>query len=95
PDALRHHHSGRQLPAVPDPADGGARRVAALGRRAERVEQRDAGLSGAAAGRLCLCPSAGTVPDPPAGRDPPRAAGAGRDDAAGAPGRSAAARAGV
>ena len=48
----------RQLPAVPRPADGRADGAAPARRRAQRVEQRDAGLPGAAARRVRLCPPA-------------------------------------
>src|SRR5258706_8125108 len=69
-DALQHAHAacaaavcpddpGGIVPAVPGPADGRADGAATARRGAGRVELGDADLSGAAAGRLCLCALAG------------------------------------
>ena len=77
------HDPDRQLSAVPDPADAGADGAAAAGRRAQCLEQRDAGLSGAAAGGLLLCAPALPIAAAAAGASPPRAVCCGRADPAG------------
>ncbi len=90
--ALYRHASHGLVPAVSRPADDRADGLAPARRRAGGVEQRDAGLSGAAARRLCIRSCARPAETPPPGLDPSRPARARRADAADRADRRGAAR---